>query len=68
MIIRPFKEFMFNVIEISNHVFLLALLVYLFALNNSEKWTDSNKDWFMIVIMANMVVIVGLVIGMPSSS
>lgn len=43
-------------------MFLLVLLSYLFALNNRQEWTGSNIDWFMIVIMLNMAIIVGLVI------
>ena len=55
IIIRPYKEIVINIIEISNEIFFLLLVFILNFLYQSDHWNSFNTGLFLTMIVLNFV-------------
>ena len=62
--IRPFSEIKWNIIEIMNEVYFLALLSSLIYLNTEDNWSQSKIDFYTSFLTSNTIMAFIIILGM----
>ena len=63
LILRPFDDFINNLITILNEIYYLVLICMLVYFNNPDRWTDTIATIYMYLIMSNSAIIILILVG-----
>ena len=60
---RPFNETKNNIIEIVNEWFYLLLVSLLLYFNSIDRWSETIKNVYLFIIIANSLVLISIIIS-----